>query len=193
MKDVKKYSAKKGKGNINSYIDLLKKIKDLIRNITLWISLVSLVGMVFIVWISVFFRYVLGNPIPWSEEITRYLLVYMAFMGIVAVFSNAEHIRLSFIRERFLSPKHIRWLEIFYHCLILWFSYMLVIEGIKNAQWGWREISPALGLPMFYPFFSVPLMGVFLFILSIIRIILLFLVPEKEIVEEFSMRDEELS
>lgn len=37
--------------------------------------------MVIIIWVSVFARYVLSNPLPWPEQLAKYLMIWMALVG----------------------------------------------------------------------------------------------------------------
>jgi TRAP-type C4-dicarboxylate transport system permease small subunit len=42
---------------------------------------VLLVMMTFIVLLGVFYRYALGDPIFWIEEVSRYVFAYIVFLG----------------------------------------------------------------------------------------------------------------
>lgn len=57
-------------------------------------------AMFFCVAGQVFFRYVLGDPLVWSDELARYLLVWCAFLGWVIAARRRSHLGVSMWRER---------------------------------------------------------------------------------------------
>lgn len=59
-----------------------------------------------IVFLQFFTRYVLGNSFSWTEEIARYLLVGLTFIGAAGVAMRGEHIGLTYFRD--LLPARAR-------------------------------------------------------------------------------------
>ena len=58
---------------------------DVTLRIGWWISVVAIGLMVLSILLQVFFRYVLGNPLPWSEEAARFCMLWMTgFMAPLA-------------------------------------------------------------------------------------------------------------
>ena len=55
---------------------------------------VSLLGVVIMMSVHVFFRYVVKAPLTWSEEATRYLFIWFVFLGISYGIENDTHIRV---------------------------------------------------------------------------------------------------
>ena len=60
-----------------------------------------LCGMVVIMIVQIFFRYVLGMSLSWSEEITRYLFVWSAFMSVSLCTKLTINIRIDQIIRMF--------------------------------------------------------------------------------------------
>lgn len=58
----------------------------------------AVVGLVFV---AVVFRYVLQDPVTWSEEVGRFCLVWISFLGTYIAHRRAEHIAVTAIRDRF--------------------------------------------------------------------------------------------
>lgn len=63
-------------------INLLSKANAAVLAIGCGIGMVCVAVMVIFILIQVFFRYVLGNALPWSEEGARFLMMWM--MGLMA-------------------------------------------------------------------------------------------------------------
>lgn len=65
-----------------------------------------LLGLVGFVFISVFMRYVLNKPIPDADEITRYLLAFVACIGMAYALKVGAHVCTTIVTGRL--PEHIR-------------------------------------------------------------------------------------
>ena len=53
--------------------------------------------MTLVILVQVFFRYVLNNSFPWSEELARYLMVWMTFLTLPVVSRLGQHAALEII------------------------------------------------------------------------------------------------
>lgn len=51
-------------------------------------------GIVLLTFIQVLLRFFFGNPQAWAEEVSRYLFVWITFLGIAVGFAKDSHIRL---------------------------------------------------------------------------------------------------
>ena len=66
---------------------------------------IFLCGVVVLMTLHVFFRYVMRAPLTWSEEATRYMFIWFVFIGISYGIRNNTHIRVNIIEV--LCPKVI--------------------------------------------------------------------------------------
>ncbi|MBN2859726.1 MAG: TRAP transporter small permease [Sphaerochaetaceae bacterium] len=63
--------------------------------------LMTILGVMGVVlFAQVFFRYVLGAPLIWGEELARYLHVWIALMGIRFGLKYKAHLNISFVYDR---------------------------------------------------------------------------------------------
>ena len=76
-----------------------------------WLTLVFFWALAIVVFLQFFTRYALNNPIAWTEEIARYLLTCVAFLGGGMAVRRFSHIHVEFLYlyyprslARFLSP-----------------------------------------------------------------------------------------
>ena len=91
----------------------MKKVLQWIdKNMELAFSSVCLVLMVLSVTIQVLSRYVLHSSIPWTEEATRFLFIWMVFPAIGICAKEGKHIRITLLPSA-LPPKAAKVVDIF--------------------------------------------------------------------------------
>ncbi len=96
----------------------------------------SFIGAVFLALMVVFTtlqivgRYLFSTPFPWTEEMTRYMFVWMVFISIGYAVKTGEHIRITFVRS-LLRPGLRLYLDILCNILCFGFSVICMIEGYK--------------------------------------------------------------
>ena len=129
---------------------------------------IPLALMSIIIVLQVFFRYVLNNSLSWSEELARYLFIWMIYIGISYGVKLDKHICVDAVYT--FMPKGIkRGYAIVAYLLFLAFAVFIVYYGIMvvGMQISSGQVSPAMGLPMQYVY-AAPVVGM---ILTIIRLI----------------------
>ena len=99
-------------------------------NLEVFIGSIFLVLMVTFAATQVLGRYVLVRPFPWTEEMTRYMFVWMVYISIGFAVKENKHIRITFLRSLF-SKKYQLGLDIFSNAVFLAFAAICTIEGGK--------------------------------------------------------------
>ena len=96
--------------------------------VKVWIHLeeyflfVILTAMVAIIFIQVVMRYVFNNSLSWSEELARYMYVWVTWVGVSYSVRNGSHLRITMLRDR-LPLKGRQGLEIL--VTIVWIAFGL--------------------------------------------------------------------
>ena len=125
---------------------------------------------------SVFLRYFFSFSFRWVDELTRYLFIYMVFLGIPIAFRQKTHVNIQFFASFF--TKKIKYLvSIFSDLLILITILYIGNSTIKmiSGRIG-QTPSPGLKISMKYVYFAV----IICFILLTIEIIRRFITKYKE-------------
>jgi TRAP-type C4-dicarboxylate transport system permease small subunit len=113
--------------------------------------------------VQVFFRYVLNHSLFWSEELARYLLVWLTFLGSSAAYYRKVHPGIDFIFEKMpVSLRKIAALGVHMASLILF--GVMVVFGSQFAYFVRLQITPALYLPKWIVFSIIPISGIILLI-----------------------------
>jgi TRAP-type C4-dicarboxylate transport system permease small subunit len=152
----------------------LIKFDRFIFKIQLWVCLPLIVAMCVVTFLQVFTRYVLNDPLYWSEELSRYIFVWLTFLGIGIAAHRRSEMSVSFFVN--LAPKRTQLLiEIIVTILVTAFLGIAIIEGFTLAIESYDLPSIALEIPWTYIYMSVPV-GLSLLILQYIsRLTALFL------------------
>ena len=127
--------------------------------------------------LAVVFRYVIGQPLIWTEEVQRYLMIWVAFLGGAACVGRGDHMAMDLL-GLFLPASLQRWLRIALLALTAAFCAVLIWKGIPLALGNHSQLSPAARVPMSYPYLAVGVGGGLMFVAAVLRIVLEFASPE---------------
>ncbi|MBE0617888.1 MAG: TRAP transporter small permease, partial [Proteobacteria bacterium] len=95
---------------------------------------------------QVFFRYGLNRSLFWSEELARYQLVWLSFLGATVAYRCQANPSIDAIYRR-LSPRAQRAAAVAVHLCSLALFGVMVVYGTQFAHFVRAQISPALHLP----------------------------------------------
>ncbi len=119
-----------------------------------------MVLLVFDVWLGVLARYVLPFQLTFTEELARYLMIWMALLAVSSGICHREHIGVLFLFERF-PPGLRKWLAILFDLIALLFFGVILIYGLGMVDRGFSRFTMIEGIPKAYPFMGVPLAAFF--------------------------------
>lgn len=91
------------------------------------VALVLFWALLAAVFLQFFTRYVLNDSIAWTEEVARYLLVLLAFVGSIKAFRRASHIAVEAVVDALPAwPKRLvhRLTDILAIALLLWSAWL---------------------------------------------------------------------
>lgn len=134
--------------------------------VSLGVLLMSL--MTIIIFVQVIARYVLRNSLSWSEELARYLFIWIIYLGISYGCKLMKHIKIDACMSLF--PKKARkYIELTGILIFLLFAIYVAVTGfdLTMKQIPLNRKSPAMGLPMQY-IYAAPAAGM---ALSAVRLI----------------------
>jgi TRAP-type C4-dicarboxylate transport system permease small subunit len=119
--------------------------------------------MTAIIIIQVFMRYIFLYSLSWSEEVARYLMIWVSFLGASLALKHGFHIGVEFVINR-ISGKMRGWINLIAKVGILVFLIYFTIGGFR-VSWAVRDQdSPALLFSMAYAYLSAPMGGLFMII-----------------------------
>ncbi len=101
-------------------------------------------------------RYVVKQPLSWSEEFSRYMLVWVVYLGMSVAIRRQGHMGFTVFRER-LSPKLGRVVVLVSEAIVAIVLMFLLICGLRVSMANMTQNSPGLGIPMALAYGAVPI------------------------------------
>jgi len=129
------------------------------RTISIVIAIMMSV-MVVNIGLAVLFRYVLKSSLHWSEELARYLMVWVAYLGCSLGMKEDSHIGLEFF-VRWFPDSIQRILRILVRLVVEAFLVIIFFESFTHLKTLTIQRSSAMEIPMIFPYVSVTV-GMFL-------------------------------
>lgn len=119
------------------------------------------IAVVNVLW-QVTTRFVLGSPSSLTEELARYLLIWLGVLGAGYAVGQRAHLALELLPESLEGRALRRLRQGILGCIGLFALFILVIGGARLVylQFMLGQTSPALGLPLGAVYLVVPLTGV---------------------------------
>ncbi len=119
--------------------------------------------MALVVAVQVFFRYVLNHSLFWSEELSRYLMVWLSFLGASVAFYRRAHPGIDVVVV--LLPDRMKQsAAVFIHVVSLTLFGMMIWFGCQFSYFVRSQITPALYLPKWTIFSVIPISGAVLMV-----------------------------
>lgn len=144
-------------------IKIIRKINDIAVMVVL--ALLSL----FVV-LQVVCRYALGTPLTWSEELARYLQIWMVMLGSAVMMRKGGHLAIDLVTAS-LPKKVKRGTDFIVFATIIVFFGIVCYEGIFLTINAARQTSPAMNMPMSYVYASLPVGSALILMETVIRFI----------------------
>ncbi|MCF6188801.1 MAG: TRAP transporter small permease [Desulfobulbaceae bacterium] len=120
-------------------------------------------SMAILVAVQVFCRYVLNSSLFWSEELARYMLVWLSFFGATVAYYRNLHPGVDVLTSR-LSHDKQRLARLLVHITSMALALVLVISGLQFAWFVRLQISPALAIPKWIILAVIPASGAVLLV-----------------------------
>lgn len=133
-------------------IKLLNLVENLLDKLLITLFLVMVVS---IVW-QVIARYFLASPTIWSEELARFLIVWVTMLGSAYVLEHGGHVAVTLFAEMMPEPvqRMLDWLR---DTIIIAMAGGLAYYGYGFAVSGARRMSTGLGVQMSYAYAAIPI------------------------------------
>lgn len=150
------------------------------------VILVAIMGIMVInvLW-QVGSRYLMQSPSSFTDELARYLLIWLSILGASYVTGKKMHLSIDLLPQK-LSPEKRKPLNTLIYAIVALFALLAMVIGGARLVYivaSLGQISPALEIPLSYVYVVLPIGGAIIIYYSILNM----LYPEKE--EDSSIAD----
>lgn len=124
----------------------IKRVTLVLVRIERAVSTLMLAMILAIMGIQVFAHYILKYPFSWSEELSRFSLIWMALLAASFVMAEGKHISVDLWSPRCSQANNNR-LYLMSYVLVAGSCLVLLLGGLKFVYYVHPVGSPALGIP----------------------------------------------
>ncbi|WP_226654895.1 TRAP transporter small permease [Pseudalkalibacillus hwajinpoensis] len=126
---------------------MMKKVGNIFNHIlSIGISF-CLIGMAVLVFGNVVLRYGFNSGITWSEEMSRFLFVWLVFLGAIAAFKDNMHLGVDLVIN--LLPEKVKKVVfVIGNALVLYVLWLLLNGSWKMTLLNMESLAPATKLPL---------------------------------------------
>jgi TRAP-type C4-dicarboxylate transport system permease small subunit len=115
------------------HVDETPTVPPIEHHLEDWLAVICFWSMAVIVFLQFFTRYVLNNSLAWTEEIARYLLMWVTFIGSAVAMRRGTHIAVE-VAHMFLPAPAVRVLNFLIDVTVLCFLALLCWFGIAITE-----------------------------------------------------------
>src|SRR5205814_9664603 len=121
------------KGHVMNFLDLLDRFANLLVTAVRWVCIVLASALFIVVVAAVVARYGFGEAVSWTEEVPRYLLIWISFLAAAVGVLNRDHVGFDVLFNAL--PKTMRRvLGVCLSFLIFGFGWIVFRYGIVFVQ-----------------------------------------------------------
>ena len=144
----------------------IRRLTWLIERVLIALS-VSIAAVVFL---QVVFRYLLRQPLFWSEELPRYLLIWMTFLAAALAQRHDAHMNITLV-VNWLPPRVRRAVRVLGNLVILGFLGVVVYSGSLVTGITIQHRSTALQIPMAAVYVALPIGATLMMVYLVLQIV----------------------
>jgi len=152
-----------GSNQGNAVIRAMTAVDELMGRVTRYLTGLAVLIQMVVVFTAVTFRYVFHSPLVWGDELARYLLVFITFIGGYTAMREGMLAKIDLLIEAIPDrPKRVLifavQLSIFlFAALLVYYGSILVMSpAVQQLH------SPALWLPMYTIYSLMPIAAFFM-------------------------------
>ncbi|WP_162628816.1 TRAP transporter small permease [Marinobacter bohaiensis] len=114
----------------------------------------AMAGMAILVMANVLCRYGFGVSLPWTEELSRFLMIAVTYLGAGLALREGRLVAVEFLQDLF--PRFLMPLRLLVALIIMVFLVVLAWVGVGFAQFAAGQETPVLGISASIPYMIIP-------------------------------------
>lgn len=118
------------------------------------------VMVVNVLW-QVFSRYIVKEPSSFTDELARYLMIWVGVLGTAYVSGKNGHVAIAILPSRLSAKKQLLLKKVVFTCIIVFAFFAMVIGGSRLVYISFLlgQKTPTLQIPLAFLYAVIPLSG----------------------------------
>lgn len=143
---------------------------DWLERLLMFMLVLVLVAMVSFISMQVVNRYLFGQPLVWTEEVSRHLMIWLVFLGAALVYRRGAHVSITLLPER-LPPTGRMLVQLLTAVILGLFFCLMTIYGWELVERTMPQRTSALRYPMGYAYAALPVSGALMLLFTLEHIV----------------------
>lgn len=139
---------------------MIKDISNMLEKLTIVFIVLDLIAMTTVTFIQVLCRYVFFHSLPWSEEFSRYCLVWLTYIGGSLGLKKGIHVAIE-VCINHLPCKTRKIFKKVNYIFMLILLIILLTYGIDLSLKNMSQLSPSMHIPIGIVYLAVPVGSLF--------------------------------
>ena len=145
---------------------MLRSLSDCIYKFVTCVNTLLFAVLIVIVFAQIIFRYVFATSFIWGEELSKYIFVWLMFLGISSGIYNSKHLGISYFAGK-ISDRGQLMIKYFCYGLTIIFFSVLCSSGFIFSLMNMDSLSPVLQIAYGYVYGIIPLSSLFCVLYSV--------------------------
>ena len=149
---------------------MLLKIDKIMDQLLTYICMILISSITLLVALQIVSRYIVNSPLGWTEEISRYLMAWFAFMGTPLALLTSSHIVVHlFSKDK--KNKFTRMLGFLEFIGLSIFSVFMLTKGIYLTVMNWEVTITSLDMSIgAWLYLAVPISALLIIIVLLLKV-----------------------
>ncbi len=150
----------------------MKFIRLLDKALNVMLASLMVAMVVSVVW-QVLSRYLFVVPAAWTEELARFLLIWIGMLGAAFAYRNGSHLGLDLLPEKLQGDSKVLLKRLTHFICLLFAAIVLVIGGgsLVSITWELKQYSAAMGMPIAFVYSVIPVSGLLICLFAAMTIV----------------------
>ena len=144
-----------------SFLQTLEKAQQLAKKVLEYFVFLLFATMTVLTFAQVFTRFLLNISLSWSEEISRFTLVWLIFSASVLTYGEKIHIVVDVLTSRLTGTISVV-VQLINRLCVLLFCIFICMGALEFMPFTAMQRSPANGIVMAYIYLAIPFSMVFM-------------------------------
>lgn len=150
----------------------MDRLRNALDKTLAWLLIVLMFTAVVNVLWQVITRWILNDPSPYTEELARYLLIWIGLVGAGYAAGQKIHLAIDLLPSMLEGRRRLALEIVIDGCIFLFALFVLVVGGYRLVSLTllMGQTSAALGIQLGYVYLAIPLSGLIIVFYTLLSI-----------------------